>query len=101
MNRKLKKEFEKGTLEELKRLQSEMSLLDPASNEYKELLTRYNDLAKIVNDKTTNDVKTKNTWIDNICGFVGIAASVFFPVVLGRLPSPQAWNFSKNKQRHN
>lgn len=101
MNRKLKKEFEKGTLEELNRLQKEMSLLDPNSEEYKKLLDRFNDLAKVVNDKSTNDVKTRNTIIDNICGFIGIGLSVFFPVVLGRLPSPQAWNFGKNKQKHN
>lgn len=101
MNYKLKKEFEKGTLEELVRLQEEMAVTPNDSDAYKELLTRYEALAKIVNDKNTNDVKTKNTWIDNIIGIVGIGVSVFFPVVLGRIPNPQSWTFGKNKQRHN
>ena len=100
-NWKLKKEFEKGNLEELIRLQTEMSLVDPNSEEYKKLSERHAELAKIANEKTANDVKTRNTVIDNVCGFIGVAISVFFPVVLGRIPSPQAWTFSKNKQKHN
>ena len=100
MNRKLKKEFEKGTLEELVRMQKEMSVLEPNSKEYAEMLDRYQELSKIVNDKTTNDTKLKSTWIDNLCGFIGVGLSVFFPVVLGRLPNPQSWTFMKNKFKH-
>lgn len=101
MNYKLKKEFEKGNLEELLRLQKEMAVTPQDSDEYKKLLTEYEALAKIVNDKNTNDVKTKNTIIDNVIGLVGIGASVFFPVVLGRIPNPQSWTFFKSRQKHN
>ena len=99
-NWKLKRDFEKNILEELLRMEAQLSILEPGTKEYEELLDKMVLLAKVITDNGVNETKVRQAWIDNACAFAGMIGSIVIPIAFGHIQSPAAFNFLKGKLRH-